>query len=128
MDNCYNELFEPLCDSENIYYHSTIPTIDINVLRNIIEKDIDIINSSTLTPQQWARFKWSLLDDEKIWGVTVFKWTLSNTAYPYIGIELDWSVLENKSSRYFQIHMSFENVWMGDNRLCNIWEVIPADL
>ena len=128
MDAKYDALFDlrdNLEDDNDKYYHQIIPTISINVYRKVLDKDLKIINKSTLSMQQWAKFKYNLLIDEKEWQVEIFKWTpFINPAYPYIGMDINWDQLEDKPSRYFQVHMALENVWMGDTRLANIWKRI----
>lgn len=125
MDEYYDALFEPLQDEEDIYYHKIIPTIDVNVLQKIVEQDIQIINDSNLSVQEWARYKWSLMQDAERWGLDVYNWGFKeNKQYPYISIDINYDLLENKASRYFQVLMSLENAWFGDQRLVNQWEII----
>ena len=87
---------------------------------------MNIINQSKLSTAKWTPFKYGLLKYEKDWQTEIFKWTLNshNTDRPYIGIDIDWSKLENKPKKYFLLHMALENLWMGDDQLVNIWEKI----
>jgi len=124
MDEQYSKSFN-LIDNDDVYYHKIISTIGVEVFRKVLDEDIKIINKSSLSMPAWAKFKYNLLNCEKEWQIELFKWTaLVNPKYPYIGINIDWDKLENKSSRYFQVHMAFENIWMDDNRLANVWEYI----
>jgi hypothetical protein len=124
MDDQYDCMFDLRdldCDEE--HYHHIIPTVDISVFRRVLDKDLKIINNSKLTMQQWVRFKYNLLKAEEEWGV--FVWIWGSAANPsFVNICIDWDKLENKPTRYFQVHMALENVWMGDDRLANIWKYI----
>lgn len=124
MDKQYDWLFD--CeDDEDKRYHDLIPTLNIEILCDVLKKDVNIINSSNLSAAEWTKFKFGLLEYEKLWEITVFKWIPNLTGdHPYIGLDIDWKTLEGKATRYFQVHMSFEDIWFGKENLVNIWEVI----
>lgn len=126
MDEHYDSLFDN-GDEEDERYHRLIPSLDAKILRKVVEADLEIINNSKMTVAKWARFKLELLKCEEKWQTHVFSWIPNNRSSehpPYIGIQIDWDSLENKATRYFQVHMCFENVWFGSEPLANIWEVI----
>lgn len=132
MDYHYDLLFnlQEDCDicaeDDDIYYHKIIPTIDVEIYKQVLEEDVNIINQSKLSMAQWVKFKYGLLKCEKDWQTEIFKWKFNsqNADRPYIGIDIDWSKLENKPKKYFLVHMAFEGLWMGDDRLVNVWEKI----
>jgi hypothetical protein len=124
MDKQYDSLFDDR-DDEDKRYHHLIPTLEAKVLSDVLEEDLNIINNSKLTVAEWTKFKFEMLKCEKEWKLAVFSWIPDLTnKYPYIGISIKWDSLENRSTRYFQIHMCFENVWSGKDALFNVWEAI----
>jgi len=128
MDNLYDKLFN-LTDEDDAYYHKLIPTIDVKIFRKALKKDIKIINKSTMTLSEWAKFKYELLKCDTEWNLQVFDWKMEtpvNPKHPYICININYDVLKKKPSRYFQVHMAIENVWMNDERLVNIWKYIDT--
>lgn len=130
MDSHYDDLFDlHISDSYNpdIYYHSEIPKMDYLKFKDILIKDLEVINSSKMELTDWIKFKYHLMKQENKWGDRVFNWSVRG-ALPFIGIGVNWNVLEDKPTRYFQVHMAFENVWMGPENLYNVWDVIPIDL
>ena len=127
MDNHYDFLFDNR-DAEDERYHDLIPALDVKIFQRVLEKDLEIINNSTLTLGEWAKFKFELLKCEQDWQTQVFTWIPSQTnSKPYISIQVIWDSLEGKSSRYFQVHMCFENVWPGKGSLANVWEAIDNE-
>lgn len=125
MDEHYDSLFDDQ-DEEDADFRVMIPTIDSKVLHKVLENDLEIINNSNLSVVEWSKFKLELLKCEKEWKTQVFFWIpyKLDGKYPYIGVQINWDVLENKSTRYFQVHMCFENVWFGSKPLTNVWEVL----
>lgn len=128
MDNQYDLLFNipQTSDSDDIYYHRMIPMVNVEIYRQVIQENLNIINQSKLSPAYWAKFKYALLKFEKEWQIEIFKWVLNlnNVNYPYIGIDIDWCKLENNPKRYFQVNMALEGSWTGEEILSNIWEKI----
>ena len=125
MEQDYHDLFD-LTDATDKFYHDIIPTIDACVLKDVLTTDIDIINNTDFTLQEWSKFKYQLLQYEKNMGVKLFEWPpLRNHACPFVGIDICWETLKNLSARYYQIHMALENVWMQNTRLVNIWDHLP---
>ena len=128
MDTQYDLMFDLRDFSEDEerddkYYHKLIPTVDVSIFRRALTKDLQIINNSKLTIQQWVKFKYNLLKAEEEWGISIWKWGGQKNP-SFVDIDIDWDKLENKSTRYFQVHMALENVWMGDDRLANVWKYI----
>ena len=111
-------------ESDEKYYHKLIPTVDVSIFRKVLNKDLDVINKSKLTMQQWVKFKYNLLKAEDEWGISIWKWDGVQKNPSFVSIDIDWDKLENKPTRYFQAHMALENVWMGDDRLANVWAYI----
>lgn len=128
MDALYDVLFQH-GDEDDAMYHKIIPGLNCQIFRQVLECDIDIINNSYLSMEKWAKFKIKLLNYEAKWGITVWKWkiNLDNEACPYKGIDIDWEQLNKQSTRYFQVHMAFEDVWFGPS-LCNVWEPINDEI
>ena len=85
-------------------------------------------STSEMKLPTWTRFKYELLQSEEEWKTKVFDWKVDtkkiNPKHPYIHINVIWSALEDKPSRYFQVAMAFENIWMEENPLVNIWKCI----
>lgn len=125
MDEHYDSLFDDE-DEEDAEFHFLIPTIDPKILRKVLENDLGIINNSNLSVVEWAKFKLELLKCEKEWKAQIFSWIpyKIDGKHPYIGIQINWDILEDKSTRYFQVHMCFENVWFGSKPLANIWKAL----
>jgi hypothetical protein len=127
MDNFYKELFD-INDEEDARYYKLIPTIDVKIFDEILKKDIKIINGSMMKQHEWIKFKYELLKCEEKWKTQVFDWKIDkkklNSKCPYLSININYDVLENKPSRYFQVRMAIENIWMCDTRLTNMWEFI----
>lgn len=125
MDKQFNDLFDLRCEDDASYYKK-IPNIDVSILREVLERDFKSVNSAENTLDVWARFKNHLLNYEKEWKICVFKWGANPEGkYPYAHIEINWEALENKPTRYFQVHMAVEDVFMADgSELADIWEAI----
>lgn len=127
MDAFYNELFN-MNDEDDAHYHQIIPNVEVKVFEEILKKDLKIINESIMKVNEWVKFKYELLKTEKEWDTRIFDWKIDshqlNQKCPYVGINIFWDNLKNKSSRYFQVLMALENVWMGDERLENLWSHI----
>src|SRR5438067_1648680 len=114
MDKVYDEIFN-LNDKEDAYYHSIIPSVDIEIFRNALEEDLRIINSTYMDVPVWARYKYNLMKEEDNWRLNIFKWGVgSNARCPYVYINIDWDKLESKPSRYFLVYMALEGNWMED--------------
>lgn len=116
MDSHYDKLFN-LHDDYDVHDNRVIKLIGIAVFRKILDEDLDIINNSNITEQQWANFKKNLINEENLWNMNIFTWNDDT-------IDIIWDNLINKPSRYFQVHMAFEGHWMGDERLADIWTPI----
>jgi hypothetical protein len=126
MDNQLSDLFD-FNDEDDAHYYNVIPTIDYKIIQPALMEDIKIINKSSMTMQEWAKFKYGLMQCEEKWNVKIFDWKIDTKNFnpkPYISINIIWDNLENKSSRAYQIHMAFENIWFCENRLTNIWKYI----
>ena len=132
MDPFYDELFGD--DDTDTIFRERIPTIDFKVFKKLLDDYLKIINRANASDpfdfSRWAQFKLRLLDYEKQWGNTiVFDWTMipnkKGKLKPTIHVFYD--VLENRTSRYFQVLMAFDDVWMGKEHV-NFWSVIYEEL
>ena len=127
MDSLYDNLFDlKSCDDK--YCYNIIPTLSVDSFRNVVEGDLAIINNATFNMAQWTKFKWELLKYEKLAKLNLFTWVPCNPKCPFAGIGIIWTSLENKSTRYFQIHMAFDDIWIQSRMsvsLINVWDVIP---
>ncbi len=127
MDKLYDKLFDLTDDSDN-HYHKLIPTIDVQIFQLLLEKDIEIINKSKMNLSEWTKFKWQLIKYEKECELPIFDWKINSNAingiYPFIHLNINYDILEKIPSRYFQVHMAIENIWMNDESLENVWQYI----
>lgn len=107
-----------------------IPCLNYKVFQQILEEDLNIINNSQLSLHKWEKFKLGLLQYEKEWNIPIFNWGLNpnNTDCPYVFIDINWGHLNDQSTRYFQIHMAFQDIWVGDEPSSDVWEQIDAEL
>ncbi len=57
MDTQYDSMFDlkDFSESDEKYYHKLIPTVDVSIFRKVLNKDLDVINKSKLTMQQWVK-------------------------------------------------------------------------
>lgn len=114
MDADYINIFN-MNDALEVYYYELIMKINVNILYNVLIKDLEIMNFTLISPDKWKILKYELLKYENYWKIDVFKWDFD-------GIHIDWDVLENKPTRYFQIHDALEACW--EKPLAPIWDEI----
>lgn len=57
-----------------------------------------------------TKFKYTLLQYEEKWQLNLFKWIMNGSVY----LDIEWDLLENKTHRYFQLHMALEDGWFGE--------------
>ncbi len=88
---------------------------DVNVLHNILIKDLEIMNYALISPGKWRNLKYDLLKYETLWEIDIFIWSFD-------GINIHWDALKNQPSRYFQIHAALEACW--EKPLALIWDEI----
>lgn len=129
MDKGYDELFDTR-DKDDAMYHRVIPTLDISIFKKALENDVKIINSAEFDLAKWAKFKYGLLKYETEWNMNVFKWSINedNETCPFAFIDIDYDVLEDKQTRYFQVHMAFEDLFLISNAsLSSIFQIIDDE-
>ncbi len=129
----YNESFD-FRDEDDKASAVRVEKADPDQMTNVIKSTIVIINTTKQSMQEWARYKYDLLNWEKN-HIEIFKWIPQMNKLPgspYVGMDIDWSKLKdlNRVDRCrvcLLLSFALSNAWFNDRRFPSIWEVVDPD-
>lgn len=135
VERGYKKLWSDGAEEDENKVSAEIEACEPDKLEKIIRGVVAVINDTPQTPKEWAAYKLDLLEQEKELGVVILRWNhksrslTANDPYPYIGIGVDWSKLEelsdiNKCRAYYVLYLMFSNAWFAEGEFPNIYDVL----